>query len=114
MDARERQEFGHEIRAMRKGRGLSQQQLADAAGVGVRTVRNLEAGRVELQGGNLSAVLDVLGYQRREKPWAADSDIEGFLQMLGYRLYVLAPDDRASVMGAITLLAINQPGNTAP
>jgi len=108
MNEDERRELGHEIRAMRKGRGMTQQQLADAAGTGVRTIRNIEAGRVEPQQGTLADILAALGYQRKERPWADDSAIEGFLQMLGYRLYLLDPEARAALMSRMTLMAIGE------
>jgi len=38
-------EFGRELRALRAGRGLSQEQLADAIGVNRRVVGELERGK---------------------------------------------------------------------
>lgn len=104
MDESERIEFGAEISAMRHGQGLSQKQLAKKAGVSLRTVGNLEAGRHEPQAGKLAAVLDALGYRRPERPW--DDSVDAFLQMVGWRLMRLEPPARADLIGRITLLAI--------
>lgn len=105
MDDAERKEFGLEIRAMRRGKDWTQQQLADVAHVSVRTVRNLEAGRVEMQPGNLSAVLDALGYKRIPKPW--DDDVEAALMMWGFRLSRLDSATRRKRMLGISDYLIN-------
>lgn len=108
MDESERKEFGREIRAMRAGKGLTQKDLAARAGVGVRTIRNLEAGRNELQPGNLQSVLDALGYQRPGKPW--DNKIEAALQMWGYRLHAVksrSPEVSTRVVSVVTALMLD-------
>lgn len=106
MNEQERIEFGHEIRAMRKGQAITQEELADRAGVGLRTIRNLEAGRVELQPGNLAAVLDALGYRRPPRPW--DDEVEGVITMIGYKLAELDTDARAYMVGRLTLIVLGR------
>lgn len=100
MDESERKEFGLEIQAMRRGQNLTQEELATRASVSLRTIRNLEAGKNELQAGNLSRVLDVLGYKRPSKPW--DEDVEAALMMWGYRLSRLGRKARTKRIHQVT------------
>jgi len=53
--------IGRIVRAERKAQGLRQDQLAAAAGVGVRFLAELEAGKPTAQIGKALAVLDTLG-----------------------------------------------------
>jgi transcriptional regulator with XRE-family HTH domain len=110
MDDKEREELGKEVRAMRRGLGLSQNQLAERAGVAPRTVRNLESGKVKTQPGHLDQILRAVGYVKpAPRPW--DDEVEAFLQILGYRLSRLGQDDREKLIAAMTRLAIKQPDN---
>lgn len=54
-------EFGAVIRQARLAQGLRQDQLAAAAGVGVRFLIELERGKTTTQLGKALAVLDALG-----------------------------------------------------
>ena len=54
-------DIGQIVRAERKAQGLRQDQLAAAAGVGVRFLAELEAGKPTAQIGKALAVLDTLG-----------------------------------------------------
>lgn len=54
-------EIGIAIRDMRKRQGLRQDQLAGAAGVGLRFLIELEAGKETAQLGKTLAVLNALG-----------------------------------------------------
>ncbi|MBP9234794.1 MAG: helix-turn-helix transcriptional regulator [Hyphomonadaceae bacterium] len=54
-------QFGEIVRSARKRLGLRQDQLAGAAGVGVRFVGDLEAGKPTTHLGKALAVLDALG-----------------------------------------------------
>lgn len=93
---------------MRKGQDMKQQELADKAGVSVRTIRNLEAGRNELSPGNLSAVLDALGYRRPAKPW--DEETEGVVQMWAFRLSRFSEVERAKRIDAVSRYLIKPMG----
>ena len=55
------QQLGDALRASRKQLGLTQPQLALAAGVGVRFVVDLEAGKPTLRLENILRVIDALG-----------------------------------------------------
>lgn len=58
---RSTQQLGHALRAARKQLGLTQPQLALAAGVGVRFIVDLEAGKPTLRLENVLQVMDALG-----------------------------------------------------
>lgn len=60
--------FGELVRSARKKLGLRQDQLAGAAGVGVRFVGDLEAGKPTTHLGKALAVLDALGCRIRIEP----------------------------------------------
>ncbi len=72
------QQLGDALRAARKLLGLTQPQLALAAGVGVRFIVDLEAGKPTLRLENVLRVIDALG---------------GDIQLIG--LPTLASDDRS-------------------
>lgn len=59
------QELGHSLRSARKRLGLTQPQLALAAGVGVRFIVDLEAGKPTLRLENVLRVIDALGGEIR-------------------------------------------------
>ena len=61
-------ELGRIIRAARRAQGLRQDQLAGAAGVGVRFLSELERGKATARVGNTLAVLDELGCKVRIEP----------------------------------------------
>lgn len=51
------------LRQQRKDSGITQGQLADMAGVGIRLVRNLEQGRLNLQLEKVNLLLSFYGHQ---------------------------------------------------
>lgn len=55
------EQLGGALRAARKQLGLTQPQLALAAGVGVRFIVDLEAGKATLRLENVLRVIDALG-----------------------------------------------------
>lgn len=61
LSIRSPQQLGHALRAARKQLGLTQPQLALAAGVGVRFIVDLEAGKPTLRLENVLRVIDALG-----------------------------------------------------
>lgn len=60
-DAMTSQEIGTAVRKARRNMGLRQDQLAGAAGVGLRFIVELEAGKNTIQLGKTLQVLDALG-----------------------------------------------------
>ncbi|MBS0512120.1 MAG: helix-turn-helix transcriptional regulator [Proteobacteria bacterium] len=58
---RSAQQLGDALRAARKQLGLTQPQLALAAGVGVRFIVDLEAGKSTVRLENVLRVIDALG-----------------------------------------------------
>lgn len=58
---RSTQQLGRALRGARKQLGLTQPQLALAAGVGVRFIVDLEAGKPTLRLANVLQVIDALG-----------------------------------------------------
>ena len=70
-------EIGRIVRAARRAQGLRQDQLAGAAGVGVRFLSELERGKTTVRLAKVLAVLDTLGCNVRIEPplsGAAPSD----------------------------------------
>lgn len=61
-------ELGKIVRETRRETGLTQEQLAGAAGVGVRFLIELEAGKPTMQLGKALAVLTILGCRVRIDP----------------------------------------------
>ena len=62
------EEMGRIIRAARREQGLRQDQLAGAAGVGVRFLSELERGKETARVGKALMVLDALGCKVRIEP----------------------------------------------
>lgn len=60
--------IGRIVRETRRAQGLRQDQLAGAAGVGVRFLVELEAGKTTAQIGKALAVLAALGCRLRIEP----------------------------------------------
>jgi len=76
------QQLGNALRSARKQLGLTQPQLALAAGVGVRFIVELEAGKPTVRLGHVMRVVDALG---------------GEIQFIG--LPPVAPDDHSKGLG---------------
>ena len=71
------QSIGTFVKAERKRRGLTQQELADLSGVGLNFVYQLEKNKKTVQLDTTNLVLRALGYEvgvmRHIDPWAAPS-----------------------------------------
>jgi len=92
-----------EIRSSRKAQGLTQAQLAEHAGVGVRTVRNLEAGKT-VQPGTLGLVLRALGVEPAAPVFP--DDVAFIVNAIGLRLMAVEPRRRAALSGRLTELLV--------
>ncbi|RZI54560.1 MAG: transcriptional regulator [Pseudomonas sp.] len=62
------EEIGQFVRSERKQIGLRQDELAGAAGVGLRFIVDLEAGKNTIQLGKVLQVLEILGYELETRP----------------------------------------------
>ena len=70
------QEIGKLVRGVRRAQGLRQDQLAAAAGVGVRFLVEVERGKPTVQLGKVLAVLDALGCTLRIEPPPSVDDLQ--------------------------------------
>lgn len=57
--------LGETLRSRRLSIGLTQQQLAESAGVSERLIRQVETGKTGMQVNKLQAICDVLGFDLR-------------------------------------------------
>ena len=88
------------VRAARKALKLTQQQVADLAGVSLNTYQMFETGKSSPQGANLQAMLlavgiDGTGPARAEstrEEWPGD--IRVFLDVMGAYLMTMTPEQR--------------------
>ncbi len=61
------------IKAKRKASKLTQYELSDKAGVGIRFIRELEAGKNTLRIDKINQVLDLFGYKLGPVPISRNS-----------------------------------------
>ena len=61
-------ELAAEIARLRKAAGLTQPELAERAGVGLRFVRELERGKPTVRLDKVKQVLDLLGHELHVRP----------------------------------------------
>jgi transcriptional regulator with XRE-family HTH domain len=106
MDAVQREGVGARIRALRKERGWSQDELAERAGVSARMVFSVEKGERIPQPKKLRAILDALGVA---EPQDGDllpleglpDDVAVFLRVASQRLCVLDEAERSRVLNEL-------------
>lgn len=92
------------VRRARKDRGWTQQQLAEAAGISLRTYQNFENRVGTPQSGNLRAILTAVGVEpigeetadATRQTWPGD--ILVFLDMIGAYLATMSAEQRQQVM----------------
>jgi y4mF family transcriptional regulator len=61
------------IKSRRKALGLTQIELAEKAGVGIRFVRNLEQGKITLRMDKVNAILALFGHEAGPVPLPRES-----------------------------------------
>jgi len=89
--------YGDQVRRLRKERGLTQPQLAKAAGFSVRTLQDVEAGKSERPQREtrlkLAAILDIEGDADEERDsWSAD--VKLILDIIGAGLETMTSEGR--------------------
>lgn len=104
MSMAERAEYASRVKALRLRHDLTQQELADAAGVTRQTIGNLETGSKVPQAEVLGRVLAVLGVEVDGPQFEAQTDM--WLTMMGTLIEAIPAETRPSVVnGAMRVLA---------
>lgn len=62
METMKQPELGKRIASLRKGKGLTQEELVDMCNINVRTIQRIESGEVTPRASTIKLILDVLGY----------------------------------------------------
>jgi transcriptional regulator with XRE-family HTH domain len=88
----ERAELASQVKTLRVSHGMTQAQLAEAAGVTRQTISNIEGGSVP-QEGSLRKVLDVLGVTPGGSEFSKDTDM--WLGLIGGVLEQMPEPNRA-------------------
>jgi transcriptional regulator with XRE-family HTH domain len=107
MDAVQRERVGARIRALRKERGWTQDELAEKAGVSSRTIFSVEKGAHVPQPAKLRAILDALDVAEPQDGGdllsleGMPEDVMIFLRVAAQRLCVLGEEERAQVLTAL-------------
>lgn len=111
----EMDQLAHEVKAARRRLGMTQQDLADAAGLYVGTLSNFERRKTDLHPHHLRAVLKVLGLEKDAGDGQAsktrtewDADVKTFLDMMGLFLMALPEDERRTLMFDMTRQVVNR------
>lgn len=101
MNDEDKRALGERVASVRKARRMTQQQLADAAGVSLGVIGNLEGGKTVPQGANRRAIATALGEdvfgdgtaQAARDLWPRD--VQVFTDVLGGYLARLDEESRA-------------------
>lgn len=102
-DQQERLSYGALLADLIHRSGLQQKDLAEAAGVSARTIRNIIQGKVAPQADNIIALLLALNIDVDDQ---ADADVRSWTKMLAPVIRRIHPDHRATaVAGAIGVLS---------
>lgn len=68
--------ISHFVKQKRNSSGLSQREMADKAGVGLRFVRDLEQGKETLRMDKVNQVLKLFGYELGPVAWERNDIVE--------------------------------------
>lgn len=94
----ERMSWGPRVRAARERLNLTQAELAEAAGVAVGTVQNIESGKTTPQKAKLAPILDFLGLSRKHtEQW---SDDQWYVAEMAVAIYDQVPIGRQAEAAA--------------
>jgi transcriptional regulator with XRE-family HTH domain len=98
------QALGAQIRQHRRARKMTQQQLADAAGLSLRMIQDTEAGKHKPQPQNLVALRSALEIEGDAKQTEDDfpPDVKTFLYVIGAFLSSMPERDRGEMIREIT------------
>ncbi|MGF3056195.1 helix-turn-helix domain-containing protein [Microbacterium sp. YY-01] len=122
LNAEERAALGETVREIRTARGLTQSEVAEAAGISLKTYGTLERGVRAAHAGNLRKVLEVLGVPQVSDLDRYDEDTRAFIastapifQNLPQHARATAQTDVVLMLGsrlaqASRLTALNVPG----
>lgn len=105
MTARERAELASQVKAVRLQVGLTQQELADEAGVTRQSVGNIESGGVTPQAKTLLPVLEALGIVPARAEFSAETSL--WLAIVGGIMDSL-PQERRARAGQAAVSAVTQ------
>ena len=100
LSEQERLDYARQIRGVRTLRGMSQADLAEAAGTGRGTIINIETGKTVPQGDVLLRIMRVLDMVTDDAPVVPEW-VEGNLEIIGSMLLRVPESKRADVLSAI-------------
>lgn len=100
LNEQERLDYAKQVRIVRGMRGLSQSDLAEAAGVGRGTIINIETGKTIPQGDVLVRIMRVLGMVADDALDMPDW-VEGNMEIIASMLMRVPESKRAEVLSSI-------------
>ena len=100
LNEQERLDYAKQVRIVRGMRGLSQSDLAEAAGVGRGTIINIETGKTIPQGDVLVRIMRVLGMVADDAQEMPDW-VEGNMEIIASMLMRVPESKRAEVLSSI-------------
>lgn len=106
MDEQARKQIAQRFAAARKQRKMTQQDVADAAGVSLGMINNLENGRSMPQSANRAAIVEALGVdvfgeglaESARRGWP--ESVQTFTDVLGQYLSTLPAEERHALITA--------------
>lgn len=104
--------YGQRVRALRKAKGWTQEELADASGVAYRTVQDIEADkRARPQRGTVLALNRALEIEGDPDDTRASwpADVQVFLDIVGAFLSTMDPDQRHAAIREMTAHLVRRP-----
>lgn len=100
LNEQERLDYAKQVRTVRGMRGMSQSDLAEAAGVGRGTIINIETGKTIPQADVLVRIMRVLGMVEEDVPEMPDW-VVGNVEIIANMLVRVPEPKRAEVLSSI-------------